>query len=276
MKYPYAGRISRLKASEIRELLKITEFPEIISFAGGLPAPELFPVDELVDVSARVLREEGRSALQYTTTEGYLPLREWIAARVNQTRGTSFEADDILLTNGSQQALDLSGKVFLDEGDTVLCESPTYLAAITAFRAYGCRFAEVPTDADGMRMDALAELLDTEKHVKLIYVVPDFQNPTGRMWSRERRETLCRLAEAHGVVVLEDDPYGELRFEGERLPSVKSYDRTAAYFIPGRSRRYSAPATDSAGSRATGKPSASTCSSSRGPTCSVTRWPSGS
>jgi 2-aminoadipate transaminase len=234
MKYPYAGRISRLKASEIRELLKITEFPEIISFAGGLPAPELFPVDELVDVSARVLREEGRSALQYTTTEGYLPLREWIAARVNQTRGTSFEADDILLTNGSQQALDLSGKVFLDEGDTVLCESPTYLAAITAFRAYGCRFAEVPTDADGMRMDALAELLDTEKHVKLIYVVPDFQNPTGRMWSRERRETLCRLAEAHGGVVLEDDPYGELRFEGERLPSVKSYDRTGCVFYSGR------------------------------------------
>ncbi len=233
MEYPYAKRMTHLKASEIRELLKITEMPEIISFAGGLPAPELFPVDELIDVSRRVLSESGQTALQYTTTEGYAPLRAWIADRVNKTRGTSFDADNILLTSGSQQALDLSGKVFLDEGDVVLCESPTYLAAISAFRAYGCRFIEVPTDEGGMLMDALEEMLNAEERVKFIYVIPDFQNPTGRTWYKNRREQLCRLAEAYNVVILEDDPYGELRFEGERLPSVKSYDRTDCVFYFG-------------------------------------------
>ena len=153
--YPYARRMSELRASEIRELLKLTEQPHIISFAGGLPAPELFPVEEIIEASVSVLREDGRAALQYTTTEGYAPLRAWIADRLNKTRGTAFDADNILITSGSQQALDLTGKVFLDEGDTVLCECPTYLAAISAFRAYGCRFQEVPTDDDGMIPEAL-------------------------------------------------------------------------------------------------------------------------
>ncbi|NLT15442.1 MAG: PLP-dependent aminotransferase family protein, partial [Clostridiales bacterium] len=210
MTYPYAQRMAHLKASEIRELLKITEMPDIISFAGGLPAPELFPVEEIIEVSRRVLLEDGRSALQYSTTEGYAPLREWIAGRLNKTRDTAFDADNILITNGSQQALDLTGKVFLDEGDTVLCECPTYLAAISAFRAYGCRFQEVPTDDGGMCPDALEELLISADRVKLIYVIPDFQNPTGRSWSLERRKRLYELAEKHHVVVIEDDPYGEL------------------------------------------------------------------
>ncbi len=233
MTYPYANRMARLRASEIRELLKITEMPEIISFAGGLPAPELFPVEEIMEVSRLVLSEDGLSALQYSTTEGYAPLRQWIAERVNKTRGTAFDADNILITNGSQQALDLTGKVFLDEGDTVLCECPTYLAAISAFRAYGCRFQEVPTDDDGMRPEALEELLLSNGRVKLIYAIPDFQNPTGRSWSLERRRRLYELAKKYGVVVIEDDPYGELRFEGERIPSVKSFDSTGNVFIFG-------------------------------------------
>ena len=233
MDYPYARRMANLKASEIRELLKITEMPEIISFAGGLPAPELFPVDEIMDAAMHVLKEDGQAALQYTTTEGFAPLRAWIADRVNKQRGTSFDGDNILLTSGSQQALDLSGKVFIDEDDVVLCESPTYLAAITALRAYGCRFIEVPTDDGGMLMDELEEILKRESRVKLIYVVPDFQNPTGRTWSAERREKLCRLADAYNVVVIEDDPYGELRFEGERLPSIKSFDQMGRVFYFG-------------------------------------------
>jgi 2-aminoadipate transaminase len=233
MTYSYAGRMAQLRASEIRELLKITEMPDIISFAGGLPAPELFPVEEIMEVSRRVLLEAGRSALQYSTTEGYGPLREWIAARLNKTRGTAFGADNILITNGSQQALDLTGKVFLDEGDAVLCESPTYLAAISAFKAYGCNFIEVPTDDDGMLPGALEELLTSTGRVKLVYVIPDFQNPTGRSWSLERRKRLCELAVRHNAVVIEDDPYGELRFEGERIPSVKSFDRTGHVFIVG-------------------------------------------
>lgn len=132
----FAKRMSQLKASEIREILKITEQPGVISFAGGLPAPELFPIEEIAGVTETVLREQGRKALQYTTTEGYRPLREWIADRMNRRQGTDFDCDNILITHGSQQALDLAGKVFLDEGDIVVCESPTYLAAINAFKAF--------------------------------------------------------------------------------------------------------------------------------------------
>jgi len=217
--------MSYLKASEIREILKVTERPEVISFAGGLPAPELFPVEEIKEVNRIVLEESGPIALQYTTTEGYAPLRRWIADRMNSRLGTSFDCDNILITHGSQQALDLSGKVFLDEGDVVLCESPTYLAAISAFRAYGCEFMEVPTDRDGMIIDELKKILQNTKRVKLIYVIPDFQNPTGRTWNYERRKQLAALTSTYGVIIIEDNPYGELRFEGEALPSVKSFDQ---------------------------------------------------
>jgi 2-aminoadipate transaminase len=217
--------MSYLKASEIREILKVTERPEVISFAGGLPAPELFPVKEIKEVNRIVLDESGHKALQYTTTEGYAPLRSWIADRMNTRLGTSFDRDNILITHGSQQALDLSGKVFLDKGDIVLCESPTYLAAISAFRAYECNFIEVPTDKDGMVMDELEKLLQNTTNVKLIYVIPDFQNPTGRTWNYERRKQLAEFATKYGVIVVEDNPYGELRFEGEPLPSVKSFDK---------------------------------------------------
>ncbi|MEN6391592.1 MAG: PLP-dependent aminotransferase family protein [Syntrophomonas sp.] len=224
MEFKYARRMEHLQASEIREILKVTERPDIISFAGGLPAPELFPVEEIMNVNRIVLEEQGTRALQYTTTEGYEPLREWIAKRMNSRLGTSLDSDNILLTHGSQQALDLSGKVFLDEDDVVLCESPTYLAAISAFRAYGCKFVEIPTDNEGMIPDELDRILASTEKVKLIYVIPDFQNPTGRTWSLERRKRLAQAAMKHQVMVLEDNPYGELRFEGKALPSVKSFD----------------------------------------------------
>jgi len=225
MEFKFAKRMNYLRASDIREILKVAERPEIISFAGGLPAPELFPVQEIKEVSRIVLEEEGAKALQYTTTEGYAPLRQWIANRMNTRLGTQFEHEDILITHGSQQALDLSGKVFLDEGDVVLCESPTYLAAISAFRAYGCEFVEVPTDNDGMIMEELERILETTQRVKIIYMIPDFQNPTGRSWSLERREQLAKAAIKHQVMIIEDNPYGELRFEGKDLPSVKSFDQ---------------------------------------------------
>ena len=233
MEFKLARRMEHLKASEIREILKVTERPEVISFAGGLPAPELFPVEKIMEISRIVLEEEGMAALQYSTTEGHTPLREWIANRMNSRFGTSFGYEDILMTHGSQQALDLSGKVFLDEGDVVLCESPTYLAAISAFRAYGCEFVEVPTDNDGMIPDELERILESTQKVKIIYVIPDFQNPTGRTWSLERRKRLAEAAMKYGVIVIEDNPYGELRFEGEALPSVKSFDRTGCVLLLG-------------------------------------------
>ena len=220
----FAARIETMKASEIREILKITQRPEVISFAGGLPAPEVFPVEEMKRVSAAVLDEIGSEALQYSTTEGYAPLRRQIADRMNAKMGAEVAAEDILVTTGSQQALDFCGKLFLDQGDAVLCESPTYLAAISAFRAYQPRLLGVPTDDDGMIPDALEEMLRTTEKIKFIYVIPDFQNPTGRTWSVSRRRALIALAEKYGVPVVEDNPYGELRFEGESLPAVKSMD----------------------------------------------------
>ncbi|GAB6119022.1 PLP-dependent aminotransferase family protein [Dysgonomonas termitidis] len=216
--------MSDIKASEIREILKVTEQEDVISFAGGLPAPELFPIEEINEVNHIVLKEAGTKALQYTTTEGYVPLRDWIANRMNPRLSTSFDKDNILITHGSQQGLDLSGKVFLDEGDIVLCESPTYLAAISAFRTYGCKFIEIPTDEYGMDMTALENVLKKIKGIKLIYVIPTFQNPTGKTWNTEKRKKLAELSAKYNVAVIEDNPYGELRFEGEHLPSVKSFD----------------------------------------------------
>ncbi|CUH96731.1 2-aminoadipate transaminase [Propionispora sp. 2/2-37] len=224
MTVAFARRMEKIRASEIREILKITQQCEMISFAGGLPAPELFPVEELKQVAVRVLQEAGSKALQYSTTEGYPPLRRQIAARINRKFGTGVESDNILITSGSQQALDFSGKLFLDEGDVVLCESPTYLAALSAFKAYLPRFIAVPTDEDGMIPGALAEILRTTPRVKLLYVIPDFQNPTGRTWSLERRKALIELVNQYEIPVIEDNPYGELRFENEILPSLKSLD----------------------------------------------------
>jgi DNA-binding transcriptional MocR family regulator len=221
----FAKRMELMKASEIREILKITQRPEVISFAGGLPAPELFPVEQMKYVATKVLEEAGSRALQYSTTEGFEPLRKQIAERMNKKFKTAVDHKNILITSGSQQALDFSGKLFLDEGDVVLCESPTYLAAISAFRAYSPRFIEVPTDEDGMLIDDLDRILQQNKNVKFVYVIPDFQNPTGRTWSLERRRQFLQIVTNYDVPVIEDNPYGELRFEGEILPSIKSMDK---------------------------------------------------
>lgn len=233
MEFKTAKRMSDVKASEIREILKITERPEIISFAGGLPAPELFPIDEIKEVNRIVLEEDGQKALQYTTTEGYEPLRKWISRRMNNRLGTSLDCDNIIITHGSQQALDLTGKVFLDEGDTVFCESPTYLAAISALRIYGGNFVEVPTDDEGMIISELEKQIKNCRNPKLIYVIPDFQNPTGRTWSLERRRQLADISAKYEVPVIEDNPYGELRFEGDFMPSVKAFDSTGNVLCTG-------------------------------------------
>ena len=220
-----ASRMEHLRASEIREILKITQRPGMISFAGGLPAPEFFPVDEMKAVSERVLTEHGCKAMQYSTTEGDPRLRQWIARRMRERHGAEVEADGIMITSGSQQGLDLTGKILLDEGDVVLCESPTYLGAIQALKAYGPRFVEVPTDDDGLDVEELDRLLTRTERVKMVYVIPDFQNPSGRTWSLERRQRFMEVVSRHGVPVAEDCPYRDVRFEGEHLPTLKSLDR---------------------------------------------------
>lgn len=220
----FAKRMESLKVSAIREILKITANPEIISFAGGLPAPELFPLEEMKHVVATVLDEAGTEALQYSTTEGFMPLRKQIALRMKRKFNVSVTHENIQIISGSQQGLDLSGKLFIDEGDIILCESPTYLAAISAFKAYGPRFIEVPTDDNGMIIEELEKILQQTERVKLIYTIPDFQNPTGRTWSLERREKFMALINQYEIPVIEDNPYGELRFEGEMLPVLKTFD----------------------------------------------------
>ncbi len=218
----FARRMDGVRASTIREILKVTEQPDIISFAGGLPAPELFPVDDVAAAAERVLRESGPSALQYSPTEGFVSLREELAAE-SRRRGIRCSAEDILITTGSQQPLDLAGKIFLDPGDCVLTENPTYMAAIQAFQTYEVRFAPVPTDNQGLIPEALPEMIEREKP-KFLYTIPNFQNPTGVTLTEERRKTLYSIAARYGLVVLEDDPYGRLRYAGTAIAPIKSLD----------------------------------------------------
>jgi len=224
MTVTFARRMDGIKASEIREILKLTQQKDMISFAGGLPAPEAFPVEAMQKVTQKVLEKQGSQALQYSTTEGYEPLREKIAERMNRKFATGVQVSNILITCGSQQALDFSGKLFLNEGDIVLCESPTYLAAISALKAYQPRFIAIPTDEQGMVLAELEKTLASQKNVKLIYVIPDFQNPTGNSWSLERRRGFMEIINRYHIPVIEDNPYGELRFENKIIPALKSMD----------------------------------------------------
>ncbi len=219
--YRYANRTKRMGSSVIRELLKLTEQPDIISFAGGLPAPEVFPVKKFQEACNIVLETMGAQALQYSTTEGYRPLREMIA-RHTARYSVNVDPDNILITSGSQQALDFIGRVFINQGDHIVVESPTYLGAIQAWNAYGAQYISVPSDEHGMIVDELEKALRIGP--KFIYVLPNFQNPTGTTLALERRKQLVELADRYGVPIIEDDPYGQLRYEGEHLPSVVMLD----------------------------------------------------
>lgn len=209
----FSARVRGMRSSAIREILKVTQQPDVISFAGGLPAPELFPLADVKAAAARVLDVYGPAALQYSTTEGHPPLREWIAAQ------SGIPAGNVQIVTGSQQGLDLLGKILISEGDTVLVEAPTYLGALQSFQPYLPSYVQLPTDEGGIDVDALEQILQTTR-AKLLYAVPNFQNPTGRTLSLERRRRLVELTARHGVLVIEDDPYGALRFTGEPLPSL--------------------------------------------------------
>lgn len=217
-----ASRMRGVAPSAIREILKVAEQPEVLSFAGGLPAPELFPVEAFAEAFADVLGREGRQALQYGVSEGHLPLRDWIAARLSR-RGLGTAVDQLLVTHGSQQGIDLVGRVLLDPGDRVVVESPTYLAALQAFATYEAELVPTPSDAQGVCLEPLEALLKAARPA-LIYLVPDFQNPTGASLATERRQRLVALARRHHVPVVEDDPYSELRFEGVATPSLAALD----------------------------------------------------
>lgn len=212
-------RARKLTSSAIRELLKITERPEIISFAGGLPSPAAFPVEELRVAADRILRDSPTAALQYSATEGYMPLREWVAER-QSTPGAPIDPSQVLITTGSQQALELLGKVLIDSGSRILVETPTYLGALQSFSLYEPEFVSVPTDDQGLIPEALTSSLT--QGARLLYAQPDFQNPTGRRLPLERRQALAGLATQSSFPVIEDDPYGALLYRGEPLPTLLS------------------------------------------------------
>jgi 2-aminoadipate transaminase len=217
----YAHRTLGMTSSLIRELLKLTERPDVISFAGGLPAPEVFPLREVEAATRRVLEAHGAQALQYSTTEGYVPLRELLVRHMARY-GIRVTTENVLITSGSQQALDLVGKLFLNPGDPVALEEPTYLGALQAWNAYQARYLPIPVDDDGLQVDRLEEALRAGP--KLLYVLPNFQNPSGVTLSLERRRRLVDLASRHGVPIVEDDPYGQLRYEGQHLAPLLAVD----------------------------------------------------
>ncbi|MBI5836709.1 MAG: PLP-dependent aminotransferase family protein [Candidatus Eisenbacteria bacterium] len=225
LKTPWGGRFAQrtegMTSSVIRELLKLTEKPDIISFAGGLPAPDVFPLQEIQDATQRVLAERGAIALQYAATEGYLPLRELLVRHMDRY-GIQVKPENVLITSGSQQALDLIGKLMLNPGDRVLTEQPTYLGAVQAFSAYQARYVTVPIDEHGIRIEPLEDAIRVGP--KFLYLLPNFQNPAGVTMSLERRRRVVELANHYGTPIVEDDPYGQLRYEGEHVHSLVNVD----------------------------------------------------
>ena len=224
----FSEKALEMKASEIRELLKLVETSDVISLAGGLPAPETFPVEIIKRIAQEVLTEHADKALQYGTTKGFTPLRLALARWMERRYGIPISKVEIMMVAGSQQALDLIGRVFINPGDIVVVEGPTYLAALQAFKYYEPEFVSVPMDHDGMRVDILEEKLEElerqGKRVKFVYTVSTFQNPMGVTMSLERRKKLVKLAKEHDFLIVEDNPYSELRYSGEPVPPVKHFD----------------------------------------------------
>lgn len=224
MNYKFSDKVSGLQASAIREILKFTSVPGVISFAAGNPAPEAFPTEKIAQISADIFNEDPILALQYNITEGYTPLRDYLKNMMKQKNCFNPDIDDLIVTSGAQQANELACKVLLNEGDTLICESPSFIGSINAFKSYHVNLVGVELEEDGINLEKLEQTIKTEKNVKLLYLIPNFQNPTGRTMSLAKRKAVYELACKYDFVILEDNPYGDLRFEGEDIPSIKSMD----------------------------------------------------
>lgn len=233
MEYKFSERVLTLKPSAIREIFKYAADPTYISLSAGNPAPEAFPVKPLAEISAKLMAENPILALQYSTTEGYTPLRDHLRAYMREKHNTGRDFDDILITSGAQQIMDLFTKSILNEGETVLTEAPSFIGTLNDFRSYRAKLVGIPMDTDGMNMEALEKALQTEKNVKFIYTIPNFQNPSGITMSLEKRKKLYDLAKQYGVMILEDNPYGDLRYAGEALPTIKSFDEEGIVLYAG-------------------------------------------
>ncbi len=224
MEYQFSERVKSLKPSAIREILKNSSDPSVIPLSAGNPAPDAFPYEAVQKISQELLQNTPIDALQYGVTEGYTPLRQHLLSYMEQKHHVGTQNNDILITSGAQQVMDLLTKTLLNEGDTVLCEAPSFIGSLNTFRSYRAKLVGIPMEEDGIDTQKLEEALNREKNVKYLYTIPNFQNPSGITMSLEKRKKVYELCREHNVIILEDNPYGDLRFAGEDVPSIKSFD----------------------------------------------------
>jgi len=241
MKYPLSRRVGNLKPSAIREIFKYAADPAVVSLSAGNPAPEAFPVKEIGEITTRIMSERPIDALQYSITEGYAPLRDHLKTSLKAQHNIGREFDDILITAGAQQVMDLATKSLCNEGDTIICESPSFIGSLNTFRSYNVNLCGVEMEEDGIHLGQLEEALKREKNVRFIYTIPNFQNPSGITMSLEKRRAVYRLAKQYGVLILEDNPYGDIRFSGEHIQSIKSMDEDGIVLYAGSFSKVIAP-----------------------------------
>ena len=241
MDYYFSKRISGLQPSAIREILKATQDPAIIPFAAGNPDAASFPIDEVKRISAEIFETAPVTALQYGVTEGYRPLIERLTKFVKDRYDIGKDFDSLIVTSGAQQVMDLATKALCDLGDTVICECPSFIGSLNCFRSYGCKLAGVPVEADGMNIEKLEEAIKNAHNPRFIYTIPNFQNPSGATMSLQKRKAVYELAKKYGLLILEDNPYGDLRVSGEDIPSIKSFDEDGIVIYAGSFSKLLAP-----------------------------------
>ncbi|HBR30912.1 MAG TPA: PLP-dependent aminotransferase family protein, partial [Clostridiales bacterium] len=222
MNYNFSDKVKDMRPSAIREIFKSLTDPSVIAFAAGNPSELSFPVEKMKNIAEEIFLNRSTEALQYSITEGYPSLRKQITSRLKERFSIGIENDSVIVTTGGQQGIDLTAKVLCNEGDTIICENPSFIGALNAFRSYNTRLAGVDMEDDGINITMLENALKTHKNVKMIYVIPTFHNPSGITTSLEKRKAILELAKKYDVVILEDNPYGELRFSGEEIPTIKS------------------------------------------------------
>ncbi len=233
MEYSFSDRVSNLKPSAIREIFKYAADPEVVSLSAGNPSPDAFPAKEIAEISARVLSKNPISVLQYSVSEGYAPLRQTISEYMQKEHSTGKDFDEVLITTGAQQIMDLCSKALVNEGDVVICEAPSFIGSLNTFRSYNARLVGVEVEPDGMSIEGLENALKANPNAKLIYTIPNFQNPSGVTMSHEKRKKVYELAKKYGVLILEDNPYGDLRYSGESVGNIKSLDEDGIVIYAG-------------------------------------------
>lgn len=241
MEYKFSERVSNLKPSAIREIFKYAADPEVVSLSAGNPSPDAFPAKAIEEISAKVLAEDPIKVLQYSVSEGYTPLRQHLMEYMQKEHNTGSENDDILITTGAQQIMDLCAKALVNEGETVIVEAPSFIGSLNTFRSYNAKLVGVTVEPDGMNTDELEEKLKANPDTKFIYTIPNFQNPSGVTMSLEKRKKVYELAKKYGVLIIEDNPYGDLRYSGEYVPNIKSFDTEGIVIYAGSMSKVISP-----------------------------------